>query len=124
MNDREQKMKQNNRDVGTYYEEVAKHYLEQKGYSVCEMNYRTKQGEVDIIAKDEEYTVFVEIKYRKHTGCGYPRESVHYRKQQKIIQVATMYLVKEKLYDTPVRFDIIEILKDKITHIENAFMGG
>lgn len=116
--------KQNNRRIGTYYEERARVYLEAKQYKILAMNYRTKQGEIDIIAKDQEYTVFIEIKYRKHTGCGYPRESVHYRKQQTLLKVATAYLVSYKLYDTPVRFDVIEILEDQVTHLENAFMKG
>lgn len=114
----------NNRRIGTYYEEIAKTYLEAKDYQILEMNYRTKQGEIDIIARNHEYTVFVEIKYRRHTGCGYPRESVHYRKRQTLLKVATTYLVKHQLYDTPVRFDVIEILENELTHLENAFMKG
>ncbi len=115
------KQRPNNRALGTYYEQVAKAYLLEKGYFICEMNYRTRNGEVDIIARDTTYTVFVEIKYRKTNACGYPSENVHYYKQQTLRKVATMYLVQHQLYDTPSRFDVIEILDGVVTHIENAF---
>ncbi|MGL5676905.1 MAG: YraN family protein [Cellulosilyticaceae bacterium] len=117
-------VKQNNRVIGSYYEDRAATFLESKGYRLLARNFRNAKGEIDIIATDGEYTVFVEIKYRKHVGCGYPRESVHRRKQATLIQVATFYLVKYKLYDTPVRFDVIEIVDQELHHIENAFMKG
>lgn len=118
------KRTQNNRRIGTYYEEVAKDYLIKQGYRILEMNYRTKFGEVDLIIQDQEYTIFVEIKYRKHILCGYPRENVHQKKQQVLIRVATQYLVSHNLYHTPVRFDVVEILGQEISHIPNAFMKG
>lgn len=118
------KKRQNNRYIGSHYEEVAKAYFMQHNYRILDMNYRTRMGEIDMIATDKEYTIFVEIKYRSHTGCGYPRENVHLKKQQTLIKVATHYLVKHNLYDTPVRFDVIEILGDQVIHIPNAFMKG
>ena len=60
------KEKQNNRQIGSLYEAQAKVYLEDKAYRIIAMNYRTRQGEIDMIATDREYTVFIEIKYRKH----------------------------------------------------------
>lgn len=116
--------KQNNRQIGSYYETRAKHYLIEKGYEVIQMNFRCRLGEIDMIAKDGEYTVFIEIKYRSNQKCGLPRESVTYYKRQTILGVAKYYLMKTRLSDTPCRFDVIEILKEDIHHIQNAFMEG
>lgn len=112
----------NKRKLGTSYEVLAKKYLEQQNYAIIKMNYRCKSGEIDIIAKDEAYTVFVEVKYRTSNKYGYPRESVNYYKQKHIIAAAKYYLYTHHLYDSSCRFDVIEICYDKITHLKNAFM--
>lgn len=115
---------QNNKQIGSYYETYAKDYLLKKGYELIQMNFRCRFGEIDMIAKDGEYTVFIEIKYRSNQKCGLPRESVTYYKRQKILGVAKYYLMKNRLSDTPCRFDVIEIFKEDIHHIQNAFMEG
>lgn len=125
MSGMEKKVKKtNNRLVGHYYEQRAKKYLEAKGYTILVSNYRVRCGEIDLIARDKKYTVFIEIKYRKTIGYGSALESVTTYKQQKIIQVATYYMMCHKMIDTPVRFDVIGMTNDTITHIENAFMKG
>lgn len=121
---RKQDRRQNNRTVGTYYEQVAKNYMIGLGYELLQMNYRCKLGEIDMIVKDGDYTVFIEIKYRKDLRCGYPRESVNFYKQRTILAVAKYYLMCKRLYDKPCRFDVVEILDKQITHIKNAFMEG
>ncbi|MGL4363164.1 MAG: YraN family protein [Cellulosilyticaceae bacterium] len=113
--------KQNNRETGKHYEQKAMQYLEEKGYNILETNFRTRFGEIDIIARDGNIIVFIEIKYRRTSRCGYPRESVTKQKQQKIRQVASFYLVQKKSYEKPLRFDVIEYLGEDITHIQNAF---
>ena len=78
-------------------------------------------GEIDIIAKDDEYIVFVEEKYRKRVDYGYPREAVDYKKRQHILRTAMYYLRTKIGYEVASRFDVIEILETSITHLEAAF---
>ena len=113
---------QNNRSVGTKKEELAADYLEKKGYEVLAKNFRCKYGEIDLIAKDGSYLVFVEVKYRATSKNGFPQEAVTKSKQKTIVFVANYYLMKANLgQDIPIRFDVVAMLGDEITHIENAF---
>lgn len=118
------KDKQNNRKIGTSYELLVREYLESIGYTIFQMNYRCKSGEIDIIATGEEYIIFVEVKYRRSAVFGYPRESVNYYKQRRIIATAKYFLLTHQLYHKNCRFDVVEVLADKITHIKNAFIEG
>ena len=90
-------------------------------YEILETNYKNQIGEIDIIAKDGERYVFVEVKARSTAMFGYPREAVTPKKQHTIKLVASCYLKSNKLYDVYTRFDVIEILAGKITHLINAF---
>lgn len=115
---------QNNRDVGTTKESMAAKYLEENGMSVLEKNFRCRYGEIDIIANDGRYLVFTEVKYRSSVSNGYPQEAVTKKKQRTIAFVANYYIMQKHLeMDTPIRFDVIAILGDEITHIKNAFMA-
>jgi len=107
--------------VGKEQEQLAVKFLKSKGYKILHTNYTCKIGEIDIIAEDKNIIVFVEVKYRKSDYFGLPREAVNYYKQRKIRQVATFYLKWNKTLSTPCRFDVIDILGDKITHLENCF---
>ena len=111
----------NTKIYGATGETLAKQYLIEKCYKILETNYETKIGEIDIIAKDKNTIVFVEVKARNSLIFGLPREAVTEQKQYKIQRVAQFYLMKTKNFDKPIRFDVIEILGDMITHIENAF---
>ena len=111
----------NTKILGIAGETQAKEFLIKKGYQILEMNYTTKLGEIDIIAKIKDTTVFVEVKGRQTKRFGLPREAVTPYKQRKIRLVATQYMQSHKLWDKKVRFDCVEILSDTITHIENAF---
>ena len=113
--------KDQNREKGKYFEEIARDFLKKKGYKILEQNYINKLGEIDIIAKFKKTIVFVEVKYRKNEYFGLPREAVNEFKQHKIRNIATSYLKSKKLLDSECRFDVVEILGDKITHIENCF---
>lgn len=109
---------------GTRGEIIASNYLKGKGYKIIAMNHKNKLGEIDIIAKDKEYLVFIEVKTRYSRKFGDPLEAVDERKQYKIRNIATMYLKINRLLDAPCRFDVIAILGDSdddIRHIENAF---
>ena len=113
----------NNIEKGKLGEEIALKYILSKGGNVIEKNYRTKMGEVDLIAKLNGELVFVEVKSRSNINYGYPSESVNYKKKRKIINVAKYYILENSLENLSIRFDVIEIYfnEKKINHIENAF---
>ena len=113
----------NKRLTGGEKEQIAVDYLRQKGYFIIETNFRIRQAEIDIVARDNATIVFVEVKYRSTDKSGHPLEAVDYRKQQRISRAALSYISKNKisLDNTSIRFDVIGILGKKITHVENAF---
>ena len=112
----------NNRAIGTDYETRACEFLETQGFSVLERNFRCRQGEIDIIARDGTYLVFVEVKYRKTAGSGSPLSAVDFRKQKKISRVALYYLTKNGLPETTsCRFDVVGISPKETVLIKNAF---
>ena len=101
-------------------EEKACNYRKSKKYKILEKNYRCLYGEIDIIAKYNNTLVIIEVKYRKSAKFGKGYEAVNYTKQQKIIKTL-QYYINEKNVKMPVRFDVISIDDNEITHIENAF---
>ena len=109
---------------GSTGESLAAKHLEQHGYNIIGRNYRSRYGEIDIIAEKGEYIVFVEVKARSQGFAGLPREAVDLRKQKKIIKTALMYLLQTNKNAQP-RFDVIEVNQTgreyNINHIENAF---
>ncbi len=116
--------------IGNLGEEAAVRAIKKQGYKIIERNYRTKMGEIDIIAKDGEYTCFIEVRLRKNNDFGSPADTIDTRKQQKIIRTAKYYAVVKKIYDSPMRFDVVLINADvkdgKLTNvkteiIKNAF---
>lgn len=114
-------MTYNKRQIGAGYERKAGDYLEKQGYQILEYNYRCRKGEIDIIAREGEYLVFCEVKYRRSPESGDPSEAVDMRKQRRISGGAVCYLTEKGLADVPCRFDVISILKEEITLIRNAF---
>lgn len=110
-----------NKELGALGEKQAREYLVKNKYKILTSNYSNKLGEIDIIAFKDGVTIFVEVKTRENTKYGLPREAVTTYKQNKIRQVALEYIVHNNLVDKPVRFDVIEILKNELTHIKNAF---
>ncbi|MBO4289871.1 MAG: YraN family protein [Lachnospiraceae bacterium] len=116
-------MKQNNRRVGSRFEDLASAYLQERGYYVIARNYRNRFGEIDIIAKAPDDTlVFAEVKYRS-TDAMAALEAVTPAKRRQISRIALFYLNQMKAgIDLPCRFDVIGIDGlDRITHVENAF---
>ena len=112
----------NTREKGTEYEHIAANYLQNHGVIISECNYRSRQGEIDIIGKDGDYTVFFEVKYRKNGANGQPAEAVNYRKQRKICKVADHYRMIHQIGEfSPVRYDIVAICGTEITWYQNAF---
>lgn len=111
--------------LGKRGETTAVAYLQAKGYTLLEENYRTKLGEIDCIFKDGDELVFVEVKTRSSTTFGDPLEAVDQRKWLQITRVAEQYLAKYNDSDCPIRFDVIGIVTHppQIDHIKNAFEG-
>lgn len=118
----------NVRERGAWGERKAANYLRLHGYRIAEMNYRCRQGEIDIIAENRGFIVFAEVKLRKSEKFAEAKEFVTYSKQQRIITAAQLYLQQHETEKQP-RFDVIEIYapdgensrKISINHIENAF---
>jgi len=121
-------MKQFNRSKGTGGEVIATAYLEQRDFTILKTNFKTKLGEIDIIAMKNDVIHFIEVKYRAALGFGHGRESVTYGKQQTIRKVATQFLMAEGLYnEIDVSFDVIDIVGDltygnyDITFLQGCF---
>ncbi|MCS7150830.1 MAG: YraN family protein [Endomicrobia bacterium] len=114
----------NRKQIGNFYEDVAIDYLRRKKYKILDRNYKTKFGELDIIAYDkmENCYVFVEVRYRTNLSYGTPQETVNYYKQRRIILASMVYIKRNKLKNVNLRFDIIAIdSKNNVEHIINAF---
>lgn len=111
----------NNKIVGAIGETMAQKFLKKKGYKIVEKNFNTPLGEIDIIARIKDLIVFVEVKDRSTKKFGLPREAVTPNKQQKIKTVALLWLKKNNLFESKVRFDVVEIIGEIVNHIENAF---
>ncbi len=116
--------KQNLRKVGKQYEDMAASYLEDNGYSIIDRNFHHhRRGELDLVAKKEEYLIICEVKYRSSDAYGDPLEAITFSKRRSLSKAALGYLAKKGYpADTPLRFDVIGIYGDgQIRHIENAF---
>lgn len=103
---------------------IACNYLKNKGYKILETNYKNLIGEIDIIAKHYKTLVFIEVKTRLTRAFGDPLEAINYKKQQKIRNVATLYLKEHKMLNALSRFDAISILgleNPEISHVTDAF---
>lgn len=119
-------MRMNRREKGALYEQKSASYLESLGYQICAMNYRTRIGEIDLIVKDKDTFVFVEVKSLLATLDFNPSQRVDYRKQQTIRKVAVQYMLEIDEYEkSPMRFDVMawRLLdeKEKFQHYINAF---
>jgi putative endonuclease len=115
-------MAYNKRDVGGQKETLAVLFLEKQGFRILDRNYYTRHGELDIVAMDGEYLVFAEVKYRRDSDYGTPAQAVIARKQRHLQYAARTYLYEKKLdFDSPIRFDVIEISGEEINIIKNAF---
>ncbi len=112
----------NKRRTGAEKEQVAKRYLEAKGLRILEQNYHSRQGEIDLICKQEDFYVFVEVKYRSTEEKGHALEAVSYRKQRQICRVADVYRYKHGLQEgTCIRYDVVAIQEDEVIWVQNAF---
>lgn len=114
--------------LGRYGEALAAEYLRKKGYTVLGLNYRTRLGEIDVIASKRHFVAFVEVKLRKDDRFAEAREFVTCSKQRRILSAAQQWLLEKECSLQP-RFDVMEIyapqgvntVKPVIHHLENAF---
>ncbi len=100
-------MQNTRQKFGEQGESLAVWFLKKKGYKILEQNYRTKLGEIDIIAREKKTIVFVEVKSRRSIRYGNPKWSVTHQKQRKISMVALQYLKSIRQTDAKARFDDI-----------------
>lgn len=115
-------MRNNTRNTGTCYERKAADYLKKQGLFILKYNYRCRAGEIDLIARDGQYVVFIEVKYRNINISGLSLEAVNPAKQRKICQVARYFLATEYCcMDVLCRFDVVGIDGNRIHWIKNAF---
>lgn len=117
--------KEQNKDVGDLGEEIAREYLEKKGYKILDQNYKNKIGELDIVAKDGSVFVFVEVKTKTSERFGKPEEMVNFWKQKKLLAVSKFYVLENKLEGKEVRIDVVTVNFDdpdevRVEHFENA----
>lgn len=116
----------NKRKTGSEGEEIACEFISKLGYKIVERNYQFGHGEIDIIAKDGEILVFIEVKYRKNLEYGPPELAITKGKQNLVKRTASAYLWEKEIKDELSRIDVIAILKlpgqkPQINHIINAF---
>ena len=97
-------------------------FLEKRGLQIREKNFRCRSGEIDLIAQDERYLVFVEVKYRKNGRSGSSFAAVGREKQRIISRVAMFYLAVHGYREfPPCRFDVVAVLEDEVRLIQDAF---
>ena len=118
-------MKVNNRETGRLAENLAVKTLEEKNYLILEVNFQNRYGEIDIIAKNKETYVFVEVKAKKGADFGLPEEMISPYKLQRVKNMATVYMKGKNL---PCRIDVVAIILSpenellRLTHYENVYM--
>ena len=95
--------------LGKLGEDLACDELARRGYVILARRYRTRYGEIDVIARAEDTLVFIEVKTRSGDRYGGSLAAVTSRKQQQIIRVALDFLVKERILDQPCRFDVVTV---------------
>jgi putative endonuclease len=113
--------------LGDEGERLAARYLRRQGYTILARRYRTPLGELDLVARERDCIVFVEVKTRRHELAGQPHEAVDARKQAQLTRLALAFLKRYRLLEQPARFDVVSIVweeterEPQIVHYRNAF---
>jgi len=118
--------KDNRHQLGKESEQLAVDYLQKEGYKILQRNYRIRGGEIDIVAKDNNTLVFIEVKSRTTTRYGHAIQSLTRQQQMRISKSALSYMHQHQLNDQSARFDVVAIQKNQymgteIRLIKNAF---
>ena len=114
-------MREANYQSGLEGEEQALRYLTGQGMTLVERRFRGSDGEVDLVMADGNTLVFVEVKYRPAGRLGDGLLAVSHAKRRRLVHAARVFCVKREAMDRPVRFDVVEITRDGIRHVPNAF---
>ena len=118
-------MRNSRQKFGEKSESIAASYLKKQGYKIIERNYRTKLGEIDVIARDKDTIAFIEVKARRSGQFGDPKWAVTPKKQRKISMVALQYLKTTGQSNVKARFDVVSIKSShdnpNIEIVKNAF---
>lgn len=119
-------MSNTTREIGDRGEDIAAAYLEAKDWIIIDRNYFFEKAEVDIVATDRNYIIFVEVKSRSGTYFGRPEEYITPQKEANIKKAAEAWVYERKMETAVVRFDVISIVLNKkgapdIEHFEDAF---
>ena len=114
--------------LGKLGEDLACVELKRQGYAILARRYRTRSGEIDIVARDGETTVFVEVKARDGDRCGDGADAVTAWKQRRVANMAVDYLSRYHLHDRPCRFDVVAVdvstVPPRLELYRNAFDSG
>ena len=110
--------------LGKAGEDCACRELERRGYAILARRYRSRLGEIDIVAREGETVVFVEVKARRSSRFGHPQEAVTWTKRAHMIKAALAYLKARRVGDRPIRFDVVALEGDKLDYIRDAFEAG
>lgn len=114
-----------NRRRGDRGEDAAARHLKGRGYRILERNWRWRQWELDLVCRDGDTVVFVEVKTRSARTMGTPADALTRAKQQRLVKAASRYLSEHDLWDSPCRFDLVGVVDNgdglAIEHMENAF---
>ncbi len=118
------------RQVGLAGEKEARNYLESKGYEIIETNYRCPLGEIDIIAREQEIIVFIEVRTRTGLAFGGPEESINPKKAHQLIRLAQYYLKAISVNERPCRIDLVavrlkknDLSMENLNHIKGILAG-
>ncbi|MFC2582661.1 MAG: YraN family protein [Lachnoanaerobaculum saburreum] len=111
----------NKRQIGSIGEDMAVEFLKSRGVKILERNYQNRFGEIDIIGREDNTLLFIEVKYRKNESFGYPLEAVGFAKREKIRKMARFFLNENHYYHYNIRFDCIGIIGSQIEWIKGAF---
>jgi len=113
----------NTTEIGRVNEDRAAEYLQCRGYAVLERNFRVRRGEIDIVARDRDTIVFVEVRARGSSSFGSAAATVGPVKRARLIRAARMYAAVRRL-DCPMRFDVIAVESGRLDHFADAFQAG
>lgn len=115
--------------LGKLGEDLAARHLQQSGYTILQRNYRCPAGEMDIVARQGDRLAFVEVRTRRGTSYGTPKESITWRKQERLVRIAGTYLQEHRLSDADWGIDAVAIrfstdgVLQNVEIIRNAVMG-
>jgi putative endonuclease len=110
---------------GAEGETLACRHLQDQGYRILARNFRCRSGEIDVVAREGDVTVFVEVKDRRGRSHGEGHESVTFGKRRRVVRAARLYAASNGLSESPIRFDVVSIERDsagdRIRHDRGAF---